>query len=222
MRNEIKDFPKEIVDKMLEYQKKCSGVENIEVFKTHKRASQLRDGFNWWETPEGEYFWEDVIGENKFDVFFKLYPKEPEEHYLHEEFVSYYIAEELKNLGFNSKCLGCISTCNTIILDMKGITNKDCKGLICALPLWQQAMDFIRKEYKLSIILKPSDEFKSDNFSFEITSNDINMIIGESPNHPYSLYRMNYKNYEEARESAIILAIELINDKMKLKINKLV
>ena len=69
-KDQIEDFPQEIVEKMLFYQEKQGNERNVEVFENYKA-----DGFLWRNTPEGVEFWRDVISKKKFHVFYKRYPK---------------------------------------------------------------------------------------------------------------------------------------------------
>ena len=71
----IKDFPQEIVEKMLEYQVQQGNQRNVEVFEDFKYANLENKGFNWEETPEGSKFWTEVIDYKFFSLFFEKYPK---------------------------------------------------------------------------------------------------------------------------------------------------
>ena len=73
-KGEIKDFPTEIVEKMLAHQVKQGNERDVSVFE--KRRT---DGFRWDLTVEGCAFWKSVILAKKFDVFFEKYPKETKE-----------------------------------------------------------------------------------------------------------------------------------------------
>ena len=69
---DIEGFPKEVLELMLERQYEQTGKINIEVFKDN-RISGI--GFMWSESKEGHGFWDNVIYDKKFDVFFEKYPK---------------------------------------------------------------------------------------------------------------------------------------------------
>lgn len=75
-QGDIKDFPVEILKRMIECQKEQGNEEDVSVFERDKYITKMNKGFNWWETKEGSTFWEAVIGNKKFDDFFKTYPKE--------------------------------------------------------------------------------------------------------------------------------------------------
>ena len=74
----IKDYPIEIVERMLEEQVRQGNKENIKIFQEDLSATRIIGGFNWADTKEGVTFWEDIIDHNDFNQFFKLYPKKEE------------------------------------------------------------------------------------------------------------------------------------------------
>ena len=67
---DIKGFPIEVVEKMLEYQKIQNNKQDIIVFQKCKT-----DGFIWDITSEGREFWDRVISNENFNLFFEKYPK---------------------------------------------------------------------------------------------------------------------------------------------------
>lgn len=77
---EIKDFPVEVVELMLQRQFEQTGKRNVSVFEENNKAGLNINGFTWTYTIEGHNFWNDVIDGKKFDVFFKKYPKEFNSH----------------------------------------------------------------------------------------------------------------------------------------------
>jgi len=74
-KNQIADFPKEIVEKMLYYQEQQGNKRDITVFEKNKTAGIREKGFTWSNTDEDSEFWCKVISEKKFYVFFEKYPK---------------------------------------------------------------------------------------------------------------------------------------------------
>jgi hypothetical protein len=72
---DIKDFPIEVVEKMLYYQKEQGNKRDISVFKKNRCYNKFEGGFNWTDTKEGVSFWQYIIEEKLFDLFFKEYPK---------------------------------------------------------------------------------------------------------------------------------------------------
>lgn len=73
----IKDFPIEIVEKMIEEQVKQGNRPNVEVFQNNASADVDDDGFTWSDTDDENDFWLEVIDEKNFDLFFEKYPKKP-------------------------------------------------------------------------------------------------------------------------------------------------
>lgn len=71
----IKDFPIEVVEKMIEEQVRQGNKANIGAFQEYPFAGISDNGFDWSETKDGYDFWEEVIGEGNFDLFFEAYPK---------------------------------------------------------------------------------------------------------------------------------------------------
>jgi len=67
---DIKDFPIEVVQKMLERQVEQGNEENVQVFQII-----ALDGFDWSTSEEGLTFWKEVIMQKNFDLFFKKYPR---------------------------------------------------------------------------------------------------------------------------------------------------
>lgn len=74
---DIKDFPIEVVEKMIEEQVKQGNIPNVEVFQKCVILDDEDGGFAWNRTKDGEDFWREVIGESNFDLFFKKYHKKP-------------------------------------------------------------------------------------------------------------------------------------------------
>lgn len=73
LKGEIKDFPIEIVQKMVDYHIKEEGKMNR---ADMNELQILPDGaFNWHNTNEGLEFWGRVIHHHDFDLFFEKYPK---------------------------------------------------------------------------------------------------------------------------------------------------
>ena len=72
---DLKDFPIEVVEKMLEYQNKQVGKKDISVFQKDRCEDTGGKGFSWSATTEGHYFWKNVIRDRNFDLFFERYPK---------------------------------------------------------------------------------------------------------------------------------------------------
>ena len=74
-KGQIKGFPQEVVEKMLERQVEQGNKRDITVFEKESWTSAANSGFTWCSTVEDDDFWTDVIGYKKFDLFFEKYPK---------------------------------------------------------------------------------------------------------------------------------------------------
>jgi hypothetical protein len=72
---EIKDFPIEVVEKMIEEQVKQGNCPNVKVFQKNATADAVEGGFSWFNCEEGYDFWLEVIDGDNFDLFFEKYPK---------------------------------------------------------------------------------------------------------------------------------------------------
>lgn len=70
---DLKGFPIEVVQKMLEKQLAQGNKQNIEIFQIYIFSGEK--GFFWEQTEEGIDFWIEVISCNNFDLFFQKYPK---------------------------------------------------------------------------------------------------------------------------------------------------
>ena len=78
-KGELKGFPTEIVEKMLERQVEQGKPRNVAVFEYIRNTGVNLEGFCWMNTPEGQNFWEEVIEKKNFELFFKKYPKTKKE-----------------------------------------------------------------------------------------------------------------------------------------------
>ena len=74
-KGDLKGFPKEIVDKMLECQVEQGNEKDVSVFEIILDADRYFGGFNWRDTIEGFNWWSEVIDHKNFDIFFEKYPK---------------------------------------------------------------------------------------------------------------------------------------------------
>ena len=70
---DIKGFPIEVVQKMLERQVEQGHTEDIKAFQENSCSTFY--GFDWNTSEEGHAFWNEVISQKDFDLFFKKYPK---------------------------------------------------------------------------------------------------------------------------------------------------
>lgn len=72
---DLKGFPIEVVQKMLEEQVKQGNKEDVKVFQAFSGEDCSLGGFDWVKTIEGQDFWYDVLTDKNFNEFFKKYPK---------------------------------------------------------------------------------------------------------------------------------------------------
>ena len=75
-KGDLKSFPKDIIARMLNYQEEQGNPRNISVFERNKYTIVELGGFDWDKTIEKNIFWEEVIDNKNFDIFFKKYPKQ--------------------------------------------------------------------------------------------------------------------------------------------------
>ena len=73
----IKDFPIEVVQKMVKEQVKQGNKADVSVFHNDATSDVFDGGFDWCDTDDGRDFWTDVIVNDNFELFFKKYPKKP-------------------------------------------------------------------------------------------------------------------------------------------------
>lgn len=97
LKGDIKDFPIEVVQKMVDYQVEQGHKANVEIFQKDKR-----DGFLWNRTSEGDSFWREVIINKVFNLFFKQYPRE-EVRYCTDIFRTKTPRKFLPNINENKK-----------------------------------------------------------------------------------------------------------------------
>jgi hypothetical protein len=74
-KGNLKGFPKEVVDKMLEEQANQGNETNVSVFEDDGLSCRKMGGFDWDKTKDREDFWDDVIRCKNFETFFEKYPK---------------------------------------------------------------------------------------------------------------------------------------------------
>ena len=74
-KGDLKGFPQEVVEKMLERQVGQGNKKDVSVFERCNGEDYNCGGFDWHRTIEGDDFWDEVIEYQDFNVFFKRYPK---------------------------------------------------------------------------------------------------------------------------------------------------
>lgn len=131
-----------------------------------------------------------------------------------DQFVPYELAVKLKELGFDEECFGYSyrdtpdpkSSLN-IYFAKQPINNsslKEDKGI--ALPLWQQAFDFLLKKYYLYSVIIPTISMC---WTFKTTT----VVDGEIEVPPYkNVDATDYSTYEEAREACLEKLIQILEE----------
>ena len=76
IKGNIKGFPKEVVEKMLDQQEMQGHERDVSVFEESRYNGYFSSGFDWRDSPDGILFWTEVIGLKNFSLFFEKYPKE--------------------------------------------------------------------------------------------------------------------------------------------------
>lgn len=115
-----------------------------------------------------------------------------------EQFVTHEIAEKIKELGFNEKCLAWFYP-NTNYKLLYGYSTYVGKEDVINIPLWQQAIDFLRIKYNISV--EPS-----------VWVNTTTWVVRNTQTNE-TLYNTNDADYYNGRLKAVTKAIELIRKK---------
>ena len=74
-KGDLVGFPKEIITRMLDCQQEQGNKRDVSVFEKNIIAGKNPKGFSWFFTKEGIDFWDEVISNKNFNVFFEKYPK---------------------------------------------------------------------------------------------------------------------------------------------------
>lgn len=107
-KGDLKGFPKEIIARMLDYQEEQGNLRDVSVFERDRKEGHYVGGFEWNETKEGWSFWNDVIDNDNFNLFFEKYPKDNSQEFRVGDEVIYYITnkigivEEIKKHKFDN------------------------------------------------------------------------------------------------------------------------
>lgn len=73
-KGDLKGFPQEIVQRLLDIQVKQGNGRDITVFE--RNLYNNVKGVQWSDTEEGHLFWRNVLAERDFGKFFDKYPKQ--------------------------------------------------------------------------------------------------------------------------------------------------
>lgn len=77
---EIKGFPVEVVQEMINEQVRQGYKADVGVFQEYVCVTGVRGGFDWCDSVMGAYFWYEVLFNKRFDEFFQKYPKDKNKH----------------------------------------------------------------------------------------------------------------------------------------------
>jgi hypothetical protein len=77
-KGQLTGFPLEVVEIMMQRQEEQGNARDASVFENDKWEDIGNKGFSHGRSIEGSEFWQKVIAENNFDLFFKKYPKKAE------------------------------------------------------------------------------------------------------------------------------------------------
>lgn len=118
---------------------------------------------------------------------------------LKDQFVTYEIALQLKELGFNEPCFGWCFSDGSGDIKIEAINNQTEVNIL--MPLWQQAIDWLRDEKGAYISFEPGSEYLpmyKISFGFIHTSNWDN-------------------SWKEVKEGAILKVINIIKERNNIK-----
>lgn len=73
-KGQLKGFPKAVVNSMLHYQELQGNKRDVSVFEKNIQALKYEKGFSWTETLATYDFWDNVISDRDFELFFEKYP----------------------------------------------------------------------------------------------------------------------------------------------------
>ena len=73
---DIENFPIEVVQKMVDEQVRQGNRADVTIFQRDRFLNKENKGFTWWNTKDGQLFWNEVIRNCNFDLFFEKYPIE--------------------------------------------------------------------------------------------------------------------------------------------------
>ena len=123
---------------------------------------------------------------------------------MEEQFVTYEIALKLKELGFNEKCFGYFGIQNEVKIEIS--YNSDLNLIrrdFISAPLWQQVIDWLIEKH--GIIIGYMNVNIHTNLEFMWCISTVEEIELNLPNKSERCF----KDYQKAREQAILKAIEL-------------
>lgn len=148
--------------------------------------------------------------------------------YLKEQFTTYEIALRLKELNFNEDCFGnYVSHLNSDNIDLNIIKSNHNSGKYVTIPedfytdapLWQQVIDWFRDKYDIHINITSWSDAAVDNFEGLILGRYEISVFKNSNKNPIKYIEHYYDDYKQAREQAVLRAIEMV-EKEKYEKNR--
>lgn len=126
---------------------------------------------------------------------------------MEKQFVTYEIASQLKELGFNEECLGYFK-----LNEMENhyhisilMYNKLSSEILA--PLWQQIIEWLGEKYDIKIQIEPTHACYNIGIYKYYEDEDNNLELPTD-----GLNFKDFLDYYECREQAILKAIEIINE----------
>lgn len=137
---------------------------------------------------------------------------------LKQLFVPYEIAKQLKEMGFDWPCLAIFKYKDFITVqdyNLNPCTNTDLDSEFhIAAPLFQQVVDWLREEKKITIIINHIDNTKRFQFDYEIMDARIDsreLNDQEQTDQAKSVYsKESFKTYYQALLHALTTTLKLI------------
>jgi len=127
---------------------------------------------------------------------------------MNKEFVTFEIAKQLKEIGFDEYCLAFYYLNNPNLKYFYNISYILTETEYYKAPLWQQVIDWFRENYDIHI--NPIPYHRSNKI--------IGYCIGKIENSSGKVLYLsddNYPTYYEARKAGIERAIEILKEKIK-------
>lgn len=125
---------------------------------------------------------------------------------MNKEFVTYEIAKELKDLGFDEPCIGSYSNKKTFNFTKGGLMYKTtpCEPEFCIAPLWQQAFRWFRDKHSLiAVPLYIGGDYRY----YDILIND------DATGEEIEYDQMLIPKYEEAELACLEILIEIVKNR---------
>lgn len=172
LKGDIKDFPIEIVQRMVDYQYEQTGKYNVSLFQDCKTSDKHAGCFTWGNTVEGHLFWSKVINYKEFDVFFKKYPKTMKKKSTNLVYIigtarnDNVIIKTLEKYGGKNKC------------KFSGKASHDVIYFITP----ENEIDNLTKELKSLLDLAGYEEIQVEESIEEFTIEEIAKLLGKDPN----------------------------------------